>query len=203
MVTYDSTPNTFIAGDQLVWTIDNEGYSLDQYKFGYGFLSEDGMISNIVNQSSVANGLPSFLISSPDSARWVPLTYYFQLYSFDMTNGDARQTVARGETIVIPDFSVAQAESQTMRTYKAICDLLEERASDDIASTSINGKMIQSMSNQALMDFRTYYAGLVKAEENLRRTQSGKKNRRTIRTRFNPDGGRGWWGSGTSQNSGM
>lgn len=202
MVTYDSTPNQFICGDNITWSENTMGYDLAIFNFGYGFLSQDGVLSNTVTQNGSDHGYPSFLLSSLDSGKWVPKTYYWQFYAFDTTNGLARTTIARGETIVIPDYSQTQAESQTFRTYKAICDMLEERANDDIQSTSINGKSIVSMPTSQLMDMRTYYSGLIKEEENLRRTQAGKKSRRTIRTRFNPVGGRGWWGSDGSNKGG-
>lgn len=202
MLTYDDTPSSIIAGDNIVWTVNNQGYSISQFKFGYGFISQDGKGQQTVNQNGTSNGFPQFNLSSSDSDKWEPGTYYFQLYAFDTTNSNARTTIGRGEMIVTPDYTKQPEVTQTMRTYQAICDLLENRANDDIQSTSINGKSIVSMASSQLMEMRSYYDGLVKSEENLRRTQSGKKSRRNIRVRFNPVGGRGWWG-GQGRSGGM
>lgn len=187
---FDSIPREITAGDDISWTINPDAYPSNLYTFKYGLVSDDGLQQITIVQAGTSGDLALFVVKGSDSAKYVPLTYFYQLYAFLIAD-ETRTQFEQGEIRVLPDLTQTQPATQNQRTLKAISDLLEGKANDDIQTCSANGKNITAYSFTELTSLKTYFQGLVNQEINLRGIAAGRKTKRQIKVRFSPVGGPG------------
>lgn len=182
MKTYTELPSQVTAGDSLGWTAEFDGYSPSDYSFSVAFVRKDKGYQFELG-ASVIEGITLFVLDAPTSSKIKPGQYFYQIFATENSDG-SRQQVGRGGVFFMANFAATPEISQNEKTLKAISDLLENKANDDIGSITINGKTLSVMPMKDLLSLHTYYSGLVQQEQNKTRMRSGLGSRRDVRVTF-------------------
>jgi len=79
-----------------------------------------------------------------------------------------------------PLTATGDTRSHIQKVLDAIEAVLENRATQEYQSMSINGYSITQMSPQELLKLKDYYEGKLKTEQNKEAMAQGKPSKRTI-----------------------
>ena len=134
--------------------------------------------------TAVANGDGfSFTIPATVSADFTAGNY--KLYLF-VTLGAAKYLVGNQDVVIKanPLTATGDTRSHIQKVLDAIEAVLENRATQEYQSMSINGYSITQMSPEELLKLRSYYKNELRKANNLDRINNGGSPTNTIKVKF-------------------
>ena len=134
--------------------------------------------------TAVANGDGfSFTIPATVSADFTAGNY--KLYLF-VTLGAAKYLVGNQDVVIKanPLTATGDTRSHIQKVLDAIEAVLENRATQEYQSMSINGYSITQMSPEELLKLRSYYKNELRKANNLDRINNGGSPSNTIKVKF-------------------
>ena len=165
-------PSVINQGDSLDWTESESDYlASDGWVIGYNLVSS----SVRINFESTADGDDHSLdLTVATTTAWTPGNYSYQRYA---TDGTERVTLNNGTVEIKRDFLTAGDE----RSHAQICvdniqAVLENRATIDQESYTINGRSLTRMSIDDLLKLYNFYLAKLAKEKQSKYS--------TIRVRF-------------------
>lgn len=183
MRNYQELPPQVTVGDNFSVDAEWAEWSPDDYDFTLAFQKADGTYNFSLN-GVVNEGDSTFTMDPTTSNAIKPGQYYYQIFATSKEDS-SRTQIARGGVFFMEDFTKVPNITQAQRTYAALNDLMEGKASDDIGTITINGKTLSVTPMKDIIALHTYFAGLVQQEQNKKRLRSGQGSRRVVRVTFN------------------
>ncbi len=182
----NTIPESFYAGDKLVFEQSFSLYTPDFYSLKYIFINASGKIEVVADKDLVNNKF-TVSLSSVDTAAYVAGEYkvYYILEEISTTNTETYEL----NRIEIKE-SISSLGNKVITTHnekvlESIKAVIEDRATYDQMSYSINGRSLSRMPIKDLLYFKDYYQGLVNKEKDEEVRKIGqvvrKKNRIYVR----------------------
>ena len=178
-----NAPKEIIAGFTYEWQETFSQYPASTYGLTATFiLNTYGNTRYTV--TAVANGDGfSFTIPATVSADFTAGNY--KLYLF-VTLGAAKYLVGNQDVVIKanPLTATGDTRSHIQKVLDAIEAVLENRATQEYQSMSINGYSITQMSPEELLKLRSYYKNELRKANNLDRINNGGSPTNTIKVKF-------------------
>lgn len=175
-------PATIVAGDTLKWK-----RSLDDYKASDGWSLSYELVNSAgkYSISSSADGDDhSVEVAAGTTANYAPGVYQWAAF---VTKSGERYRVDYGTVEVVADFQTVDSldtRSHAKKTLDAIEAVLENRATKDQESYTINGRSLSRTPLDQLLAFRKQYRKDVAREAAAERRRNGKSARKTVKAKF-------------------
>lgn len=178
-----NAPKEITAGFTYEWQESFSQYPASTYGLTATFiLNTYGNTRYTV--TAVANGDGfSFTIPATVSADFTAGNY--KLYLF-VTLGAAKYLVGNQDVVIKanPLTATGDTRSHIQKVLDAIEAVLENRATQEYQSMSINGYSITQMSPEELLKLRSYYKNELRKANNLDRINNGGSPTNTIKVKF-------------------
>lgn len=178
-----NAPKEITAGFTYEWQESFSQYPASTYGLTATFiLNTYGNTRYTV--TAVANGDGfSFTIPATVSADFTAGNY--KLYLF-VTLGAAKYLVGNQDVVIKanPLTATGDTRSHIQKVLDAIEAVLENRATQEYQSMSINGYSITQMSPEELLKLRSYYKNELRKANNLDRINNGGSPSNTIKVKF-------------------
>ena len=178
-----NAPKEITAGFTYEWQESFSQYPASTYGLTATFiLNTYGNTRYTV--TAVANGDGfSFTIPATVSADFTAGNY--KLYLF-VTLGAAKYLVGNQDVVIKanPLTATGDTRSHIQKVLDAIEAVLENRATQEYQSMSINGYSITQMSPEELLKLRSYYRNELRKANNLDRINNGGSPTNTIKVKF-------------------
>jgi len=156
--------NELYQGDSLDWDESESDYpASSSWVIHYVLVNAS---SRITFNSSADGDDHNFTIATTTTAAWKDGEYTYTRYA---TDGTERVTLNRGTVEIKKDFTTASDQrSNAKKTLEAIEAVIEDRATKDQESYTIQGRSLSRMNIKDLIWFRDYYASKVQKEKGLK-----------------------------------
>ena len=182
-------PKSFVKGATVKWRREFGDYPPATWTLSYAFVSDKDQ--RTVTATNNGDGTHLATISAADSAKFANTTYRYQA---KVTDGSEVFVVVEGTITAIENFAAVKnhdARSHAEKTLEAIEAVIEDRATTDQSSMSLNGRSLSLMSVDELLTFRARYVSEVQQERIAERVASGLGSGQRILVRHGRAGGRG------------
>lgn len=167
-------------GDSLSWSENETDYPASSSWVVHYVLVNAG--NRITFNSSADGDKHDFDITTATTSTWRSGEYTFQRY---VTDGTDRVTLDTGTVTIIKDFAVmGDRRTHAVKVLESIEAVLENRATVDQESYTINGRSLSRMPIEELLKFRDIYRAEVSREKRAERLAQGLGTRQTIKVRF-------------------
>jgi hypothetical protein len=180
-------PAVLIAGDRVVWKRTDLGsdYLPASYQLKYSARLEGDGTDEIEITASESGSDYIVEVAAATSAAWTAGTYHWQAYIV-RTSDSERVTVDRGtfEVRANRDSATTDPRSHVKKVLDAIEAVIENRATQDQESYSINGRSLSRTPLEELLKLRRKYQHEYLAELNAENARRGKRSGNTVRVRF-------------------
>lgn len=185
-------PASLTAGDTLLFYRNFSDYPYTSgWTLTYAFLregGEDNFTFQATAPDSSGNGF-SINVASNVTQGWAPGWYSGQA---SVSLAGQIFTVWHGRLQIVAD--IAQSNSQDLRSHaRRVLDnikaVLENRATQSIAESNVEGLMLRKIPLAELIKLFDKYTELVRAEDNAERLRNGLGTSRKVLTRFKGGGG--------------
>lgn len=176
-------PDQVTAGDTLKFRREEADYVPPTWTLRYVLVKD----AEQIEFSSTDNGDGTHLINvaATTTDDWVPGTYAWQVYA---ESGSERFTTGRGVIEILPNFSALASghdnRTHVKRTLDAIEAVIEERATKDQESYTINGRSLNRTPMEQLLMLRDKYARLYQQELDRQKVADGKTGKSSVYVRF-------------------
>ncbi len=175
-------PLELTQGDTVQWQKTFADYPSSEWTVSYNIRGASSLdVTATQNNDGITH---SVLLSSAQTADLKDGNYWWQAVAVHKSTSE-RATVSTGDFLVKPDLAILpegyDGRSHTKKTLDALEAIIENRASLDQQSYSINGRSLSRMDVAELLSWHSKYKGFYQAE--LRRAGKGKSSK--IQTRFN------------------
>lgn len=175
-------PQTLIAGDTWAWTRSLSDYSAATWTLTYYFKNAS---ANFSFAASADGATHSVSVAKATTAAYGVGTYSWEGYVDD---GTSRYRVDYGTLEVLADMSAA-GNLDKRSHWKIVLDnveaVIQNRATQDQFSYSINGRALQRMPIDDLLKLYDRAKGAVAKEEALDRARNGLGASSKIKVQFN------------------
>ena len=180
----NNEPESFVTGDTSTWTKELPEYlPSDGWVLSYAFVLNGVQV--VITTTDNGDGSHLANINKVDSAKFVAGQWNWQAH---VDNGTDHQMVDSGRVDVLPSFIDAttgyDGRSHAQKTLDAIEAVIEERATKDQQSYTIQGTSIARMPITDLIRFRAIYRNKVKEEKIAENLANGLGSSRTIKVRL-------------------
>lgn len=180
-------PGTFIAGDFVTWQRADLGvdYPPASYSLSYKARREGSGVTALTIAASADGAAYRVTLSSATTAAYSAGTYHWQAYITRNSDG-ARLTVGEGVFTVEANRATATTDprSHVRRVLDAIEAVIENRATRDQESYSIQGRTLARTPIADLLLLRDKYKQDLRAETDAARLAAGLPSKRRIVTRL-------------------
>lgn len=188
---FDTVPETepaaIIAGDFTTWKRTDLGTDYPPASYALSYKARlEGSGTTVISITAITSGSDYLVsLSSATTAAYSAGTYRWQAYITRISDS-ARITIDEGTFTVEANRSTATTDprSHAKKTLDAIEAVIENRASQDQMSYSIQGRQLSRTPIADLLLLRDRYKAEVKREEDSERLDNGLPSRRKILTRF-------------------
>ena len=181
-------PKAFIKGDTVKWRRREADYDPGTWTLSYAFVSDKDQ--QTVTATNNGDGTHLVTISAAASAKFANATYRYQAR---VTDGSESFTVAEGTITARENFAAVKnhdARSHAEKVLEAIEAVIEDRATTDQSSMSLNGRSLSLMDVDELLTLRARYVSEVEQERAAERVAAGLGSGRRILVRHERAGGR-------------
>lgn len=162
MISID-VPKTLAAGDSFHADFGGtrEEYPTEEYSLSFVYSVAGRQAQKLVPENRKLS------ISWKETKTWSGVIQW-RLYAA-AKDGSQRRTIATGEIATVQPFAVSQfaaeGESHEEKVLKAIEAVLEQQATHEQMSVSINGRTLMRRSTSELFDLRQKYLDLVRQKK--------------------------------------
>lgn len=181
-------PVRIYAGDRIQWKRTNlDDFPATSWTLTY-YLRSSAAGGQIDIAATAVGADFSVDIADTTSASYIPGVYYWS--AFVSTAGD-RKLVGQGRLEILTNPSdvtgPVDGRSHARRALDAIEAVIERRASSDQQRYVFQavGRSVDKVPIADLLKFRSYYAGLVRSEEDAEKIGRGEATGRNVFIRFN------------------
>lgn len=180
-------PENLIIGDRWMWKRSDLGSDYDpaSYTLKYSLRLESDTTKEIEITASGSGTDYLIEVASATTATKTPGRYRYQAYI--IRNSDSERVLIRSGIMQIKanaDATTADARSHARKVLDAIEAVLENRASIDQESYTINGRSLARTPIEELIKMRNIYRNEVSREEAAEKLAAGIGTPRTIQVRF-------------------
>lgn len=177
-------PEELVVGDRWRWKRDDlaADYPPASYTLKYSLRLQD-TATEIEITSTVADFVVE--VAASTTVNYTAGVYQWQLYI--VRNSDSeRITLGRGTVKVLTNSDAAASDprSHTKKVLDAVEAVLEDRATKDQESYSIQGRTLSRTPITDLLALRDHYRREYNREKNAERLKRGLSSRQTIRVRM-------------------
>lgn len=175
-------PSEFISGDSVTFIKNLPDYQpQDGWTLHYVFINESKR--ETVQASDNGDGRHLIEISAADSKAYKSGSYKFFAY---VTDGTDRFSVSEGALIIKPDYTSPSFDPRThvKKVLDALEAVIEDKATEDQLSVTINGRSIQLLSPLEILKWRDKYKAEYVQEQKLERIKKGLGHKGKIQARF-------------------
>lgn len=180
-------PDVLIAGDRIVWKRTDLGsdYPPASYSLKYSARLENSGSTEIEITASESGSDYIVEVAAATSAAWTAGTYHWQAY-ITRTADSERVTIERGTFEVRANRDAATTDPRThaKKVLDAIEAVIENRASLDQESYSINGRSLARTPLEELFKLRQRYRNEYAAELAAERNRRGRRGGNAMHVRF-------------------
>lgn len=180
-MTASAEPQLIVAGDTVNWTRTLADYPAPTWVLTYTLIN--GTDKETV--TAVASGTDhQVAVSASTTAGWSAGIYS---WTASVVNGSERFTVDSGTIEVKPDLAAAtnyDTRSHIKKTLDAIEAVIEQRASKDQESYTINGRSLSRTPLEDLLKMRDQYRTEYQREVDAEKIANGLGTGRRVLTRF-------------------
>lgn len=174
-------PQELVAGDTWAWTRSLSDYSAATWTLTYYFKNASANFSFAASASGTDHAVS---VAKATTAAYAAGTYAWEAYVDD---GTSRYRVDHGSLEVLADMSAA-GNIDKRSHWRIVLDnvepVLQNRATQDQLSYSINGRSLQRMPISDLLDLYDRAKGAVAKEDALDRSRNGLGSSSKIKVRF-------------------
>lgn len=182
-----SEPSELIAGDRWAWKREDLGsdYAPADYALSYSARLEGAGSTEIEITASESGSDYIVEVGQATTAAYTAGVYHWQAY-ITRTSDSERVTVDSGtfEVLANRDAATTDPRSHVKKTLDAIEAVIEDRASKDQESYTINGRSLSRTSLEDLMAFREKYRALYADEQRKEAIKNGEGHSGRVLARF-------------------
>ena len=174
-----NAPKTITAGFDVEWDESLAEYSAETYGLSATLILTSSGATRIT-VAATANGTDfSFSIPASSTANYTAGDYKLYLYA---TLGSSKYLIGTQDVEIKanPLTATGDQRSHTRKVLDAIDAVLENRATQEYASMSINGYSITQLSPAELLKLKDHYEAKLKQEQNAEGMAAGKPSKRNI-----------------------
>ena len=183
-----AAPDKLIIGASATWTATTPDYSADDsYALSYEFSNAEYAFSISGNPPIVPDGTTHTVTITPTiSETWEPGEYSWRAFA---SKSGEKWLVARGEWTIEPDLAGNEYDgrSHVKKTLDALEATIENKATRDQSSVSIEGRSLSRMSPAELDIWRRRYQHYYRQEQDAARIAAGLPSKSRILARFVDD----------------
>ena len=178
-----NAPKEITAGFTYEWQESFSQYPASTYGLTATFILNTYGNTRIT-VTAVASG-DSFTLTIPAATSANFTAGNYKLYLF-VTLGAAKYLVGNQDVVIKanPLTATGDTRSHIQKVLDAIEAVLENRATQEYQSMSINGYSITQMSPQELLKLRSYYKNELRKANNIDRINNGGNPLNTIKVKF-------------------
>ena len=180
-------PSELVAGDRWAWKRDDLGadYPPASYALSYSARLESSGATEIEITASESGSDYIVEVVSATTAGYTAGVYHWQAY-ITRTADSERITVDSGtfEVVANRDAATTDPRSHVKKTLDAIEAVIEDRASKDQESYTINGRSLTRTSLEDLVNLRDIYKALYADEQRKERIANGQGHSGRVLARF-------------------
>jgi len=184
-------PSTIHAGATVKWTksVSNDYSATDGFTLEYVLVSPDNKITVSGAVVTASGSDYTILIPAATTADYLPGKYTWHLYAYNSSTStryrlEGGEVTVAANVVALDELEGLDTRSHVKKVLDAIEGLLEGRMVDGIDAISVRGRSLQLMSITELVELRSHYQQLYRAELDAERVATGLSSRRKIRVRF-------------------